>query len=212
MEHFMFCKRYKTKWRRGLEGAIERIGEKLGTSSNIKEILRVGMSRKAFRGKGWPSGVTQEYRELIRSQSAIGWEHLWYGRWSTSWVTVGHSRDVSKGIVRDRLRWMKGVITTMWWFMHERWKERGAASGRDQHNVRREELLSEIRKLLQEEGHMPLRYRFLFKPGLERLEKSTLIRMQYCVEKSGGIIKQWRTKEKARGKKTREREGTLGLT
>ena len=95
------------------------------------------------------------------------------------------------------------MITTMWWFMHERWKERGAASGRDQHNVRREELLSEIRKLLQEEGHMPLRYRFLFKPELERLEKLTLIRMQYWVETSGGIIKQWRMKEKARGKRTR---------
>ena len=87
--------------------------------------------------------------------------------------------------------------------MHERWKERGAASGRDQHNVRREELLSETRKVLQEEGHMPLRYRFLFKPGLERLEKLTLIRMQYWVEKSGGIMKQWRMKEKALGKRTR---------
>ena len=100
------------------------------------------------------------------------------------------------------------VITTMWCFMHERWKERREASGRDQHNVRREELLSEIRKLSKEEGHMPLRYRFLFKPGLERLEKLTLIRMQYWVEKSGGIIKQWRMKEKVWGKRTRAKGDT----
>ena len=83
MEHFMFCKRYKTKWRRGLEEAIERVGEKYGTSSNIKEILRVGMSRKVFREKGWSSAANQEFRELVRSQSEVGWNHLWYERWST---------------------------------------------------------------------------------------------------------------------------------
>ena len=57
MEHFMFCKRYKTKWRRGLEEAIERVGEEYGTSSNIKEILKVSMSRKVFREKGWSLAV-----------------------------------------------------------------------------------------------------------------------------------------------------------
>ena len=77
----------------------------------------------------------------------------------------------------------------MWWFMHERWKERSAASGTDTHKVRREQLLSEVSTLLKEEKHMPLRYMFLFKPGLEQLPKSTLLRIKYWVEKSGGIVR-----------------------
>ena len=92
------------------------------------------------------------------------------------------------------------MITTIWWSMYERWKERGAASGENQNKFRRETLLSKIGTLSKEEGHMPLRCRFLFKPVLEKLKKSTLLRIQYWVEESGGIIRQWRTKENARDK------------
>ena len=46
-----------------------------------------------------------------------------------------------------------------------------------------------MRSLSKEEVHMPLSYRFPFKPGLEKLEKSTLPMMQYWPEKSGGIIR-----------------------
>ena len=87
MEHFMFCKMYNTKWRRGIEEAVKRVGEKYRISANIKEILRVGISRQVFREKKWDSKVNTEFRELIRSQSEIGWDHLWYGRLSTRWVT-----------------------------------------------------------------------------------------------------------------------------
>ena len=99
---------------------------------------------------------------------------------------------------------MRGVITKMWWFIHKRWKGREVTSRRDQHKVRREHLLSEVRVLSEEEKQMLLRYRFLFEPGLWKLKKSTLPRIQYWVEKSGGIIKRWRTKERERA---RQQEG-----
>ena len=85
------------------------------------------------------------------------------------------------------------------------WKERGSASRKDQHKVKKEQLIIEARVISEEEEIILVWYRFLFKPGLEKLRKSTLSRIQYWVEKSGGIIRQWRTKYNSR-KRTCEGE------
>ena len=95
---------------------------------------------------------------------------------------------------------MRGVITSMWWFMHERRKERGAESNKDQHNIIREHPMLEAGVMSGEENRMPVRNIFLFKPGLESLRKSSLSRIQYWLEKSGGIVRRWKTQEKVRNK------------
>lgn len=203
IEHFVFCKAYKAQWRSMMNEMIDMASVKGKVSAHIKEILKVGMSKKVFCKRNWIGKVIKQYEELVRGQDEIGWDHLWYGRWSSGWKNSEQGAAVSPARSREILPWMRNIIKSMWKFMQDKWKERGKAAETDAHQVRREHLMAEVRNLMGDERNFLVRYGFMFKPGVQALERSTLSHIQYWVVKSGSIIRKWRAQEKEKYKRNK---------
>ena len=147
--------------------------------------------------------MIKQYEGIVRGQDEIGWNHLWYGRWSSRWQISEHGAEVCPARSREMLLWMRKIIQSMWKFMQERWKERGKAEKMDAHQVRREHLMAEVSNLMKDERNLPVRYGFLFKPGEQALRRSKLSHIQYWVVKSGSIIRKWRAQEKEKDKRNK---------
>jgi hypothetical protein len=116
-----------------------------------------------------PADYPASYHALIRSQSSIGWSHLFRGRWSILWRqhhTEYVTRQAVTGTTSDSSHWLRilGIKLLQAWF--DLWKirntERHGKDEQEQKEIRRRFLVSQLTELYALRNHVLPAHRHLF--------------------------------------------------
>jgi hypothetical protein len=116
-----------------------------------------------------PTDYPASYHALIRSQSSIGWSHLFRGRWSILWRrhhTEYVTRQAVTGKATDSSHWLRilGIKLLQAWF--DLWKirntERHGKDEQEQKEIRRRFLVSQLTELYALRIHVLPAHRHLF--------------------------------------------------
>ena len=132
---------------------VRLVCEKIGVCEELKELLPDGFvcyfadSNVEFeRHANW-------LHPLIRSQDDIGWEQLFYGRFSKQWAAIHEERLRLKGVETNERNSGKTLtrrlMLKIWTLVHGVWKERNLArhgeTEQEQREKKREQCLAELK-------------------------------------------------------------------
>jgi hypothetical protein len=132
-QHILRCPSAShTKWRTAMIQTVEKQCTDLRTMPSLKALLlqalREWLQYSSDDDTPYqlqaPSTATVAIRRLVFQQNAIGWEHLFLGRFSSEWSSLqdeyyarqAHLTDTKR---RTGLRWQTAIISTVWtqWFL-----------------------------------------------------------------------------------------------
>ena len=154
--------------------------------------------------------IPAHYRQLVLSQQKIGWEHLWYARWTKLWSAnqEQYLQDESED-QRDSREWITQTIRVLLNSAHERWMLRGKALDGEVHqSITKisEERLEAIYKIGR---NLPVRYHFLIKKDIgERLEMDPKS-LQRWIQMTEPIVRRGLTEMKRWTKVSKKMEAWL---
>ena len=131
----------------------------------------------------------------MAQQNLIGWKHVLYGRWGKRWVAP--TLEPTSQEENQRLRkWVGRSIAAVWYFLHERWKERTELTKANIHGVLTKAIRQSIKAHYREKGHYPSRYAFLFNSDLSKLTDSPISHMKYWLQKVGTLLDRYKRRAK----------------
>ncbi|KAI2507020.1 hypothetical protein MHU86_7405 [Fragilaria crotonensis] len=120
-----------TSWRASMVHVVARKCDDLHTMPRLKDILLQALREWFLHSNeevpyqlNAPSTASAAIRRLVYQQNAIGWEHVFLGRFSSDWSSLqdeyyarrAHSIDTKR---QTGLRWQIAIISTLWnqWFL-----------------------------------------------------------------------------------------------
>ena len=121
-----------TKWRKAMIQTVEKKCTDLRTMPSLKALLLQALrewlqyssdDETPYQLQA-PSKATSAIRRLVFQQNAIGWEHLFLGRFSSEWSSLQDEYYARQAHLTDTkrqtgLRWQTAIISTVWtqWFL-----------------------------------------------------------------------------------------------
>jgi len=128
--HMLRCP-CRTTWQRDMKQALISKCEKLATDPILVRILIEALFCWLRQSPFPATTFSANYQALIASQESIGWEHLFYGRWSTEWDScqLGYlqDREVTLSHKNNGPAWASQLIRVIWDHCHAAWLERNLA-------------------------------------------------------------------------------------
>ena len=125
--HYLRCKSYQhTEY--DLAKSISKILHTQGVDPHLKILLLQGM------GIGGNEHIEEDipstYHPLIQSQGRLGWDQLWYSRWSKRWGEwqLHYEKERSK-TRKGSGNWIQRVMSNIWEHTHGRWIQQGNILG-----------------------------------------------------------------------------------
>ena len=136
--------------------------------------------------------VTEQQHELITNQTAIGWEHLFRGRWATDWSLLERSHkqscqpqyksDLTMQIAKELLNWVKLLWT-------DRSKARHGQDMNTKLTARREAIDKEVRQLYQEKEKAPHEDQSIFQDSVEVHLQQPMSKLENWISCHRSLIK-----------------------
>ena len=171
--HFICCSSYESEKNPPVVKEVVQIMKKFGVDPHLRTIVTRGLRVGRKGRKEIPmQDIPPHHRKLILSQQSIGWEQLWYARWSTQWSESQGQFLQDESLDRSDPRgWITQVIRVILNSAHERWMLRGKALDGQVHQVRTKSTEERLEEIYSIGSSLPERYQFLIKKDKrERLE------------------------------------------
>ena len=139
--------------------------------------------------------VPHEYKHLADAQNALGWYHLWYGRYHLEWdryqrrylTLVGETDEEPSG----EPKWIRAVTLTIWRHCHIRWQIRCDTqySTTEASNFKREQILHQIQTLYAMKDKLLQQEQYMFNITMEEWEKLPTSHISEWILKYKPVIK-----------------------
>ena len=209
--HFLSCRRYECEKNPPVVKGVVQVMKKFGVDPHLRVILTRGLKAGRTGKKEIPmQNIPAHYQQLVRSQQQIGWDHLWYARWTKLWgASQAQYLEDESGDRRVSRGWITQAIRVVLNSAHERWMLRGKALDGEVHKVRTknsEERLGEIYKIGRT---LPVRYHFLIRKDMkERLEMDPRS-LQRWIQMTEPIVRRGQRETKKRNRVSKKMEAWL---
>ena len=166
--HFLCCEKYLSERIPPIERVIAEVTKRLGVDPLLKVILIRGL-QAGRRGRKEISmdDIPVHYKQLVISQQTLGWEQLWYARWSKKWGEwqEQYLRDEEMSMEKPR-EWITQAIRSILTSVHERWKLRGKTLDGETHNQQERSTRERLERMYEMREKLPRRYRFLLEKDI----------------------------------------------
>ncbi|KAI2500968.1 hypothetical protein MHU86_13513 [Fragilaria crotonensis] len=186
-DHLLQCSATDA-WRESFLTSLRKRCGELNTSPRLQEYLFVTIRTWLTDGEVRAvDGFPRAFQQLTESQSAIGWRHVFSGRFSVQWAIAQschlEQEDVDQPTTAG-VQWLVEIITTIWQQWRELWKHRNnIVHGKDeaaQHQIQKRILENRIHKVYE------LKHRV--EPSLKHVFTSTA---QYHIDKGNTHMTNW---------------------
>eukprot|EP00957_Ditylum_brightwellii_P209943 15364395-Ditylum_brightwellii.AAC.1 len=169
----------------------------------VDPILRILVNRrlqhmdKTNIKKRHPSLCWNAYQKLIKKQTEIGWEHLFFGQFGKEWQKAQQKYFKNSTLEEEEQKydkyWFRKVILTIWNFWKTRWKARLSALYCTKDNkcdIKRQTLLQCIKTLHGKEEELLQQDRIFFKKMQDQWEMASGTDIQRLIRANQPFITQ----------------------
>ena len=126
-DHLLRCTQ-TSEWRSRFMQVVRGRCDMLRTDAGLKAVLLRGLQLWFEGHEVIPmDGYSADLIALIESQNAIGWRHLFNGRWSVHWShiqSVAHGETTVHGVSPAGNKWNCAIIKEIWSQWHILWQLR----------------------------------------------------------------------------------------
>mmetsp|Transcript_40259 Transcript_40259/g.60373 ORF Transcript_40259/g.60373 Transcript_40259/m.60373 type:complete len:277 (+) Transcript_40259:2707-3537(+) len=138
-----------------------------------------------------PNILWQNYRQLIHSQSQVGWDQVKYARFTKDWLDLQDSYDQAHPIpIKQKVSWLRQLMQYILNFAQTRWEacNNKIYSKDAAYAATRTELLHQLKALYAARPKLSTQDQTIFRPDLQGWENHSIAAMHYWIKVSKPLI------------------------